>query len=126
MDDVTVARSAEGTSLRVRVSFDASRIVFTKRGDRHVADVDLAVKSETRRSPAGLNSIVSLNDVALKGQFATRVGITGTPTFLFGRVSDAGVFEVIRRESGAIPYTAFATILDDILARRTGNQAQDD
>jgi protein-disulfide isomerase len=48
---------------------------------------------------------------------ARTLGITGTPTFLLGKLRDGNSFEVIRTESGAIPYDAFAALLDEILAR---------
>lgn len=46
---------------------------------------------------------------------AQRLSISGTPTFLFGTIQRDRRVKVIRRESGAIPFKAFASILDDIL-----------
>lgn len=46
---------------------------------------------------------------------AVKLGITGTPTFLFGVREEAGSFRVMRKETGAIPFDAFAAILDDLL-----------
>lgn len=47
---------------------------------------------------------------------AEALGITGTPTFLFGVIGKDGQLVVSRRESGAIPQKAFADILDTLLA----------
>jgi predicted DsbA family dithiol-disulfide isomerase len=41
--------------------------------------------------------------------------ITGTPTFLFGRIEQDGLLKVTRRASGAMPLGAFAAILDELL-----------
>ncbi|MEX2271907.1 MAG: thioredoxin domain-containing protein [Vicinamibacterales bacterium] len=47
---------------------------------------------------------------------ARALGITGTPTFLFGFVEGGDRLRVVRRETGAIPAAAFARILDTILS----------
>jgi VWFA-related protein len=75
LDDVTVVRSADGISVRLRVSFDGSRIVFTKRGDRHVADLDLGVilDDENRELLAE-----RLERVSLEFSAAEHARITGT------------------------------------------------
>jgi len=46
---------------------------------------------------------------------AKAVGITGTPTFLFGKIEPDGRLRVVRRESGAIPASVFASMLDDLM-----------
>jgi protein-disulfide isomerase len=46
---------------------------------------------------------------------ARRLGITGTPTFLFGVIGPNGSLTVLRRESGAIPTSVFTGILDELL-----------
>jgi protein-disulfide isomerase len=46
---------------------------------------------------------------------AQALGITGTPTFLFGTIEPDGRLKVVRRESGAIPAKAFAGMLDDLV-----------
>lgn len=43
---------------------------------------------------------------------AHQLGITGTPTFLFGTIEADGRLTVRRRESGAIPTEAFVAIID--------------
>jgi protein-disulfide isomerase len=54
---------------------------------------------------------------------ARSLGISGTPTFFFGVLDDNGSLRVHRRESGVIPYKAFATILDDLIAGRGAPKA---
>jgi NhaA family Na+:H+ antiporter len=46
---------------------------------------------------------------------AETLGITGTPTFLFGTVLPDGRVEVTRRQSGVPPPAVFAAILDTLL-----------
>ncbi len=48
---------------------------------------------------------------------ATLLGITGTPTFLFGTIEQDGRLKVTRRQSGAIPFKVFVEILSDLLGR---------
>jgi protein-disulfide isomerase len=48
---------------------------------------------------------------------ARALGISGTPTFLFGALKDDGMFHVTRRESGAIPFTAFAALLEETIRK---------
>jgi protein-disulfide isomerase len=48
---------------------------------------------------------------------ATLLGITGTPTFLFGAIDQDGRLRVSRRQSGALPFSMFVEILDDLLGR---------
>jgi protein-disulfide isomerase len=46
---------------------------------------------------------------------AQSLEITGTPTFLFGRIEPDGRLRVVRRESGAIPADVFVAVLDQLL-----------
>jgi protein-disulfide isomerase len=46
---------------------------------------------------------------------ARELAITGTPTFLFGRMTAEGRLKVTRRESGAIPAVVLSRILDELL-----------
>jgi protein-disulfide isomerase len=46
---------------------------------------------------------------------ASLLRITGTPTFLFGTIEQDGRLKVRRRESGALPFSVFAEILNDLL-----------
>lgn len=56
---------------------------------------------------------------------AQSLGIRGTPTFFFGVVDETGKgLRVVRRESGAIPYEAFAAILDEALDAAPGAQSR--
>jgi protein-disulfide isomerase len=48
---------------------------------------------------------------------ARAFGITGTPTFLFGRVQADGKVKVLRRESGALPSTLFSQIVEQLLSQ---------
>ena len=51
------------------------------------------------------------------GRPASRaLGIRGTPSFIFGVRDQAGSLRVTRRESGAIPFRAFAAMLDHLIA----------
>ena len=47
---------------------------------------------------------------------AAELGITGTPTFLFGVLDANGAFRVTRVETGAIPFAAFAGIAKELIA----------
>jgi protein-disulfide isomerase len=49
---------------------------------------------------------------------ARLLGITGTPTFLFGTIGPDGRLKVQRRESGAMPAEVFASIVDELLPVR--------
>ena len=46
---------------------------------------------------------------------ASRLGVTGTPTFFFGTVDGPSKMKVRRRQSGALPPQAFERILSDLL-----------
>lgn len=56
---------------------------------------------------------------------ARALGISGTPTFLFGVRNDAGALRVMRRESGAIPFETVASILDEMIGRADDTQRGD-
>lgn len=45
---------------------------------------------------------------------AMSLGISATPTFLFGGMDAAGSLVVKQREAGAIPFEAFAAIVDRV------------
>ena len=62
------------------------------------------------------------NTVTADATEARRVGITGTPTFLFGTTTDQGELKVTRREAGAISYRAFSAILDETRAALAATQ----
>jgi len=49
---------------------------------------------------------------------ARLLGVSGTPTFLFGTIGLDGRLKVARRESGALPAEVFASILDELLQAR--------
>jgi protein-disulfide isomerase len=53
---------------------------------------------------------------------AQALGITGTPTFLFGIIREDGHMSVVRRESGALPVEPFAKILDELLESANSQQ----
>ena len=48
-------------------------------------------------------------------EIAEEAGVTGTPTFLIGKIQPDQTVKVLRRESGAIPPAALARMLDDAL-----------
>ena len=48
---------------------------------------------------------------------ATLLSISGTPTFLFGTIDQDGRLRVSRRQSGALPFSMFVEILNDLLGR---------
>lgn len=47
------------------------------------------------------------------------LGVTSTPTFFFAEVRDDGTFSVLAKLSGARPYSAFQSALDDLLSPTT-------
>jgi protein-disulfide isomerase len=84
-----------------------------------------------RLDPKGLRGIVDsarLDEkqfgACIKGETTEKVkldlaeartfGITGTPTFLFGRVQPDGRVKVVRRESGALPVATFSQVLEEL------------
>lgn len=46
---------------------------------------------------------------------ARALSINGTPTFLFGKRLANGQVAIIERQSGAIPFTVFASVIDRLL-----------
>ena len=56
-------------------------------------------------------------------EFASSLGVRATPTFFFGVKEDGNVVRVTRREGGAIPFRAFAAILDETIQKSGQTQA---
>jgi protein-disulfide isomerase len=94
--------------------------LFARARDLPAATLDLAAFATAN----GLRAAELERCVNKEGQAAVArdesnsqaLGITSTPTFLFGIVNERGALRVIRRETGAMPYLAFVKILDDVLA----------
>lgn len=52
---------------------------------------------------------------------ARAIGISGTPTFLFGSLNSQGELVISRLEAGALPPERFATILDEVIESSKGS-----
>jgi predicted DsbA family dithiol-disulfide isomerase len=55
---------------------------------------------------------------------ANQLGITGTPTFLFGALNAHGELRVTRLETGAIPFAAFEGFVKELIAGAAPQPAQ--
>lgn len=75
----------------------------------------VAAQVDTTQLRACLGDVSAAGRIRRDLQVAREAGITGTPTFLIGRVQSDRKVKVLRRESGAIPPGVFARMLDDAL-----------
>ncbi len=69
---------------------------------------------ETAEFQACLNNHAAA-EVASEKEEGKRLGVTSTPSFLFGRRSDDGKVRILWRLAGMAPYPVFKTVLDRIV-----------